>query len=213
MSKTKIVYIGGSKGGVGKSLDSHLTCLGAILRNQLAAYVLTDPDRSIRGEGRPYSVLDGRRPDQLASILNASRRTLNGWLIINGGGNRPSFDSAIAAEADLCILPFRPSEEDLDTVGKDMALIPKSIAWPTAWPTNMFANRAARFYIEGLEKAFPSRVITRPIPFVNSASELLSAKLDSPSSPVRSLARMVFGVMEETYDLRAARLSKRAAGR
>ncbi len=94
-----------------------------------------------------------------------------------------------------------------------MALIPNSVAWPTAWPTNMFANRAARFYIDGLGKAFPSRVITRPIPFVNSASELLAATLDSPSSPVRRLARMVFSVMEETYDLRAAKLSKRASGR
>jgi chromosome partitioning protein len=159
MNKTKTVFGGGSKGGVGKSATLHLACLGAILHNQPAAYVLTDPDRKIRGEGRPYSVLDGKQPDQLASILNASRSTLNGWLIIDGGGNCPSFDSAIASEADLCILPFRPSEEDLDTVAKDMALIPNAIAWPTAWPTNPFATRAAQFYIDGLSKAFPSRVI------------------------------------------------------
>jgi predicted nucleic acid-binding protein len=44
MSRTKLVFFGGSKGGVGKCATSHLACLGAILCNQPAAYVLTDPD-------------------------------------------------------------------------------------------------------------------------------------------------------------------------
>jgi hypothetical protein len=109
MSKTKIVFFGGSKGGVGKSTTSHLACLGAILCNQAAAYVLTDPDRKIRDKGRPYDVLDGTDPKQLAQILKASQSTSDGWLIIDGGGNRPAFDSAIAEEADLCIFSFRPS--------------------------------------------------------------------------------------------------------
>jgi hypothetical protein len=51
MSRTKLVFFGGSKGGVGKSATSHLACLGAILCNQPAAYVLTDPDREIRDKG------------------------------------------------------------------------------------------------------------------------------------------------------------------
>src|SRR5579872_2096888 len=60
MNGTGIVFVGGGKGGVGKSATSHLACLGAILCNQPAAYVLTDPSRKMRGEGRPYGVLDGR---------------------------------------------------------------------------------------------------------------------------------------------------------
>jgi len=71
MSKTKTVFFGGNKGGVGKSLISHLACLGAILHDQPAAYVLTDPVRELRGEGRPYSVLDGKEPTALANILKA----------------------------------------------------------------------------------------------------------------------------------------------
>lgn len=114
MSTTKLVYWGGSKGGVGKSTNAHLSCLGAILCGQAAAYVLTDPDREIRDKGRPYEVLDGREPKQLASILKASRTTSGGWLIIDGGGNRPVFDEAIAEEVDLCIFPFRPSHEDME---------------------------------------------------------------------------------------------------
>lgn len=212
MNKTNmnVVFIAGSKGGVGKSATAHLACLGAMLRNQPAAYVLTDPNRKIRGEGRPYSVLDGREPHQLANILGASHLTLNGWLIIDGGGNRPAFDAAIAAEANLCLLPFRASEEDLDTVADDMRRIPNAVARPTAWPTNAFAERASLYYVEALAKAFPLRVINTPIPFVNSVSELLAASLDAPSSPVRQLARRVFDVMADRFDERQTEPSTQA---
>jgi len=199
MSGTRIVFFGGSKGGVGKSATSHLACLGAVLSDQPAAYVLTDPDREIRDKGRPYEVLDGRDPKKLAGILSASQTISEGWLIIDGGGNRPAFDAEIATEADLCIFPFRPSHEDLDTVSMDMDRIPKALAWPTAWPTNVFAIPAAASFITRLSKKYPTRVITKVIPFVNSASDLLAETLDSPSSPVRSLARRVFSIMEEQY--------------
>jgi len=211
MNRTKLVFFGGSKGGVGKSATSHLACLGAILCNQPAAYVLTDPDREIRDKGRPYEVLDGRKPKELANILNASRSTSDGWLIIDGGGNRPAFDSAIAEEADLCIFPFRPSNEDLDTVSKDMDRINNSLAWPTAWPTNIFAIPSAQGFINRLSKKYPSRVITKPIPFVNSASDLLAESLDTPSPPVRRLARKVFSLMEEQHQRRSTKSNKRAA--
>jgi len=211
MSRTKLVFFGGSKGGVGKSATSHLACLGAILCNQPAAYVLTDPDREIRGKGRPYEVLDGRQPEQLANILSASQGTPEGWLIIDGGGNRPAFDSAIAEEVDLCIFPFRPSHEDMDTVSTDMDRIAKALAWPTAWPTNIFAIPAAQSFINRLAKKYPSRVITKTIPFVNSASDLLAESLDSPSPPVRRLARKVFSVMEQQFERTSLKSLKRRA--
>lgn len=211
MSGTKRIFFGGSKGGVGKSLTSHSACLGAILSNQAAAYVLTDPGREIRDKGRPYDVLDGRRPEDLANILRASESTSDGWLIIDGGGNRPAFDLEIAKEADLCILPYRPSHEDMDTVCRDMERIPNALAWPTAWPTNIFAIPSAQSFINRLSKKFPSRVITKPIPFVNSASDLLAESLDAPSQPVRRLARKVFMVMEQQFERRETRRSLRKA--
>ena len=211
MSRTKLVFFGGSKGGVGKSATSHLACLGAVLSNQPAAYVLTDPDREIRDKGRPYDVLDGRQPKQLASILEASRSSPDGWLIIDGGGNRPAFDSAIAEEVDLCIFPFRPSHEDMDTVSKDMERIENALAWPAAWPTNIFAIPSAQSFINKLARKYPSRVITKPIPFVNSASDLLAESLDSPSPPVRRLARKVFAVMEAQFERSVKPTKRRAA--
>jgi hypothetical protein len=132
-------------------------------------------------------------------------------LIIEGGGNRPAFDAAIAETVDLCIFSFRPSHEDMDTVSKDMDRISNALAWPTAWPTNIFAIPAARGYISRLSKKYPSRVIMKAIPFVNSASDLLAESLDSPSPPVRSLARKVFSVMEEEYERRAVNPAKRKA--
>jgi hypothetical protein len=149
----------------------------------------------------------------LANILNATQGTPDGWLIIDGGGNRPAFDIEIAGEVDLCIFPFRPSHEDVDTVSRDMDRIADALAWPTAWPTNIFATPAAQIFINRLSKKYPSRVITKPIPFVNSASDLLAESLDSPSSPVRRLARRVFSVMEEQFERRKVKSKKsRAAG-
>jgi hypothetical protein len=211
MSRNKLVFFGGSKGGVGKSATSHLACLGAILCNQPAAYVLTDPDREIRDKGRPYDVLDGRQPKQLANILSASRSAPDGWLIVDGGGNRPAFDLEIANEVDLCIFPLRPSHEDMDTVSMDMDRIANALAWPTAWPTNIFAIPAAQSFINRLSKKYPSRVITKVIPFVNSASDLLAETLDSPSPPVRRLARKVFSLMEQQYERTSMKSLKRRA--
>lgn len=197
---SKFLFIGGRKGGTTKTTTSHLLALGAVLRNQPAAYVLTDPTRQVRSAGRPYAVLDGRDPQKLAQIITASRNTDNGWLIVDGGGNRPNFDSEVSGVAQLTLLPFRASEEDLDSTVQDMQAMPSAVAWPAAWTTNSYAKEAAQYYIDALDKAFPGRVIKEPIHFVNAASELLAATLEAPSSPVRNAARRAFGIMDEFFD-------------
>lgn len=195
-----LVYVGGGKGGTTKTTTSHLFCLGAILRGQPAAYVLTDPTRQVKAKGRPYGVMDGRDANTLAGIITASRRTENGWLVVDGGGNRPAFDTAMAAEADLCLLPFRASEEDLEAVSRDLTALPNAIALPSAWTTNKHAQDAAQYLIDGLARAFPLRVVATPLYFVNSASELLGTSLESPSTPVRSAARRAFDIMQECFE-------------
>jgi chromosome partitioning protein len=190
----------GIKGGTTKTASSHLLCLGATLLGSPAAYVLTDPTRKVRTEGRPYAVLDGRMPEQLATIFNASQNGLNGWLIIDGGGNRPDFDIELAKNVDLPIIPFRASEEDIDTVAQSLSAIPKALAWPSAWPTNTFAVKAAEYLLDGLGKAFPQRIIRPSIPFVNSISDLLTATLASPSTSVRQAARRAFETVSDYYD-------------
>jgi chromosome partitioning protein len=194
------VYFGGQKGGATKTTTSHLICLGAILHKQPAAYVLTDPNRHLKEEGRPYSVLDGRQPNELAKILGAIDAHRNGWWILDGGGNRPAFDAEMARQVDLVILPFRDSEEDLEAVTRDLHDYPNALAWPCAWPTNDKARQAAQHLIDALSIAFPLRVITSPLYFVNSAKELLGASLDNPSTPTRSAARRAFEIVADTFD-------------
>ncbi|WP_114211180.1 hypothetical protein [Acidisarcina polymorpha] len=194
------VYFGGRKGGATKTTTSHLVCLGAILHKQPAAYVLTDPDRRLKEEGRPYSVLDGRDPNDLAKILGAIDAHRNGWWIIDGGGNRPAFDAEMARHVDLVILPFRDSEEDLEAVTRDLHAYPNALAWPCAWPTNDKARQVARGLFEALSLAFPRRVVTSPLFFVNSAKELLDASLDNPSTPTRNAARRAFDIVSDTFD-------------
>ena len=200
----KTVALLGEKGGTGKTATSHLLCLGAYFQGIPAAYVLTDPQRKVRGEGRPYAVLDGRLPEQLALIFTSSQSNLNGWLIIDGGGNRPDFDTEIGKSADLTIIPFRASEEDIDTVAHSLTSIPNALAWPTAWPTNPHAITTAQYLLDGLGQAFPHRVMSPAIPFVNSIADLLSASLVSPSSPVRHVARKSFSTLQDYYELHLA---------
>jgi hypothetical protein len=204
------VAILGGKGGTTKTATSHLICLGAYLHGIPAAYALTDPLRKVRGEGRPYAVLDGRLPEQLALILNHSRNTSNGWLVIDGGGNRPNFDSELSKDVDLIIMPFRASEEDIDTVAQSLTAMPLALAWPCAWPTNAFAVNAAKYLIDGLRKAFPQRIVTPPVPFVNSISDLLASTLGAPSTSVRHAARKAFETVSDHYDAQVIAENKAA---
>jgi len=200
------VYFGGRKGGSTKTTTAHQVCLGAILHKQPAAYVLTDPHRELKEKGRPYSVLDGRHPHELAKILSAIDSHKNGWWICDGGGNRPAFDAEMARQTNLVVLPFRDSEEDLEAVTIDLKAYPHALAWPCAWPTNPKAQQAAQPLIDALTLAFPLRVIPTPLYFVNSAKELLGASLENPSTPTRKAARRAFEIMAEAFDTHAQHL-------
>lgn len=197
---SNLLFIGGGKGGTTKSTTAHLLCLGAILSKQPAAYVLTDPNRDMKPDGRPYSVLDGRDGNNLAQIIMASSNSGNGWLIIDGAGNRPAFDKAVSAQADLTLLPFRDAQEDVDTVLKDLSAMPAAFAWPAAWPTNKLAAQAAQKYLDQVRAAFPLRVVQPPLSFVNSAKSLMDTILGEPSTEVRREARRAFAIMAGWFE-------------
>lgn len=120
--------------------------------------------------------------------------------IVDGGGNRPELDKAISAQAQLTILPFRGSEEDLETISRDLAAMPNAVALPSVWPINKHAQEAAQKFIDALEQVYSGRVITSPNYFVNSALEFLGQNLDSPSTPVSNAARRVFSILVETVE-------------
>lgn len=197
---TDIVYFGGQKGGSGKTTTTHLFCLGSILAHQPAAYVLTDPHRSPRPKGRPYSVIDGRDPDTLAQIVRNSQAGGNGWLAIDGGGNRQAFDVEMARICGLAIIPFNDTEESVEAAAKDLMRMERSFALPTAWPSNLKAQESSKRFIEALSASFPGRVIPTMSVAVHSTNELTGHELGNPLSPVRILARKVFGLVGELYE-------------
>ena len=206
---SNIIFISGQKGGSGKSTTSHLFCLGAILSGQPAAYVLTDPQRTPKTKGRPYGVIDARLPETLAQVIQSSAATENGWLCIDGGGNRQKFDEEMSTHAALTIVPFGDSQESLESAAKDLQRLHNAYALPAAWPTNKKAQDASQWLIDGLEKVHPGRVIRPPSLFVHSCNELLADTLDNPSTPVRSLARRVFEAVTELHDRPQAVTKKR----
>jgi hypothetical protein len=195
-----LVYVGGRKGGCGKTTTALMLCLGAILRGQPSTYVLTDPVKELKPEGRPFGVIDGRDPASLAQIIANNAKVLNGWLIVDGGGNRPAFDAEMARLADLCLLPFADDEEMTDCVRMDLAAIPDALAWPVNWPTNKMAATSAQRHIDELAQDFPLRLLAPPIFEVRSSKELLGKSLENPSTAVRSAARRAFEIMADRFD-------------
>ena len=199
MSRTKIIFFGGQKGGSCKTSTALLFCLGCVLRGESAAYVLTDPHRSLKTEGRPFGVIDGRDPANLAKFIEASQITLNGWLVIDGGGNRQALDDALAKNAGLTVITFKDSEEDLEPAVKDLMRLPNSFALPAAWPSNKMAQEAVKHHIEAMENLFPLRIL-KPVYFVHSINELTANTLGNPSTPVRNAARRLFDQLAELYE-------------
>lgn len=199
---SNLIFVGGRKGGASKTVTSHLICLGAYLKREPAAYILTDPERALKASGRPYGVVDGRDNDVLSQILGSAGKAANGWTVIDGGGNRPAFDKVVAEQVDLTILPFMASEEDVEMVAASLVDIPNAIAIPAAWTTNAMAKKSNQGYIDAVKTAFPGRIIETPLPFVTSAAELLASDLGNPSTRVRNAARRTFEIISEAFSSR-----------
>lgn len=207
---TDLVYFGGQKGGSGKTTTTHLFCLGSILAQQPAAYVLTDPHRSPRPRGRPYSVIDGRDPTTLAGIIHNSQAGGNGWLAIDGGGNRQAFDVEMASLCGLSIIPFNDTEESVEAAAKDLMRMERAFALPAAWPSNSKAQESSRRFIEALTVSFPGRVIQALSVSVHSTNELTGNELGNPLSPVRMLARRVYAIVTELHEQQGQQIAPAA---
>jgi hypothetical protein len=103
-------------------------------------------------------------------------------------------------------MPDQPnSAEDTDSVKRDLDEIPDALAWPTAWPTNVFARSEAQTLMDDLLQNYPDRVIPSPVEFVNSSNELLAHVLDNPSTRLRSAARNAYLTMTDVFDCHGER--------
>lgn len=177
-----IVAIIGNKGGTGKTTLSHLIAHGLGLFQRRAVAVLTDTWRDrLSKTHRNYLPFDARAPEDLARAA-ANLRSVDQWTgIIDGGGNRPDMDEHLAAMADLVILPFRESHEDIRTVMKDLARFPRAYALPSQWPTNAWAANAARRTIDTTMAIHKDRLLA-PVNALSATKLLLQHELP-PSLP------------------------------
>lgn len=197
----EIICIIGNKGGTGKTTLSHMLAQGLGLLGQKSACVLTDTSREpLTPEGRRYITADARTRDALIKVVD-KLRTLDGWLgVIDGGGNRTEVDRKLYALADIVILPFRESHEDIRTVVRDLEMFPRAYALPSQWPTNSWQRSTADRHVAQLMGAYRHRIL-RPVNALSATKLLLQKQLpEQLPTPVanacRALARQVLGVLE-----------------
>jgi chromosome partitioning protein len=196
-----IVCVIGNKGGTGKTTLSHMLCQGMGLLGQRSVCVLTDTFREpLDPQGRRYLVADARSREALAKVTDKIR-SLNAWMgVIDGGGNRTEMDRKLYGLADLVLLPFRDSHEDLRTVIRDIEMYPRAYAVPTQWPTNAWQRDVAEKAIEQFLAPYRDRIL-HPV-FALSASKLmLQSRLPAPlptplANGCRSIAHQVLDLLQ-----------------
>jgi len=156
----QIICVIGNKGGTGKTTLSHMLGHGLALLGKRVVVVLTDPTRQpLLKDGRRYSTADARNSVQLARVID-KLRGLKEWIgVIDGGANRVEMDQHLYALADLVLLPFRDSHEDIRTVLQDLERFPQALALPSQWPGNLLQHEVAQRTQDQLLGAYRSRLL------------------------------------------------------
>ena len=185
-----IICVIGNKGGTGKTTLSHMLCQGMGLLGQRSVCVLTDTHREPLDPGsRRYLIADARSRDALVKVVDKIRG-LKAWLgVIDGGGNRTEMDKRLYGVADLVLLPFRDSHEDVRTVIRDLEMFPRAYAIPTQWPTNAWQREAAEKTVAELLAPYRDRILD-PIFSLSGSKVLLQKNLpDSLPTPLANACR------------------------
>ena len=185
-----IICVIGNKGGTGKTTLSHMLAQGMGLLGKRSVCVLTDTYREpLDPAGRRYLTADARTREALVKVVDKIR-SLKEWLgVIDGGGNRSEVDRRLYALADLVLLPFRDSHEDIRTVIRDLELFPRAYAVPTQWPTNPWAREAAEKTVQEFLSPYRDRIL-EPVWALSATKQLLQAQIPAPlPSPVANACR------------------------
>jgi chromosome partitioning protein len=209
-----IICVIGNKGGTGKTTLSHMLCQGLGLLGQRSVCVLTDTHREpLAPAGRRYLVADARSREALAKVVDKIR-SLNAWMgVVDGGGNRTEMDRRLYSFADLVLLPFRDSHEDIRTVIRDLEMFPRAYAVPTQWPTNAWARESAESAIAEMLAPYLDRIL-HPV-FSLSASKLLLQRQLPPALPTplanacRASAHQILDLLQIPLDSGTANLAHR----
>lgn len=197
-----IVCIIGNKGGTGKTTLSHMLAQGLGLLGRRAVCVLTDTGREpLQPEGRRYLIADARTREALAKVVHKIRE-LPGWMgVIDGGANRGEMDRRLYGIADLVLLPFRDSHEDMRTVAADLDVFRRAYALPSQWPTNPWQREAAQRALEQMLGRHRDRML-EPVAALSASKLLLQRDLPgSLPTPLANACRRLAGALLETLRL------------
>jgi hypothetical protein len=199
-----IICVIGNKGGTGKTTISHMLCHGMGLLGQRSVCVLTDSGREpLDPSGRRYLVADARSREALSKVTSKIR-SLKAWMgIIDGGGNRTEMDRDLYSMADLVLLPFRDSHEDIRTVIRDLEMFPRAYAIPSQWPTNVWQRDAAERTVDEFLARFGNRILS-PVVAISASKHLLQktipGNLPSPlANASRGIARQVLDLLQISF--------------
>jgi len=187
-----IICVIGNKGGTGKTTLSHMLCQGLGLLGQRSVCVLTDTYREpLDPKERRYLVADARSREALSKVTDKIR-SLHAWMgIIDGGGNRTEMDRRLYGVADLVLLPFRDSHEDIRTVVRDLEMFPRAYAIPTQWPTNAWQREAAEKTVSDMLAPYADRILG-PVATLSASKLLLQKQLPTPlPTPLNNACRAV----------------------
>ncbi|MCL2161384.1 MAG: hypothetical protein FWH56_05790 [Betaproteobacteria bacterium] len=197
----RIICVIGNKGGTGKTTLSHMLCQGLGLLGYRAACVLTDVSREpLSPNGRRYITADARNGDALAKVID-KLRTLDEWVgVVDGAGNRTDMDHKLYGLADIVLLPFRDSHEDIRAVVRDLDLFPRAYGVPAQWPSNLWQREAADRNVLQLMGAFRDRLL-KPVGALSASKLLLQKQMpENLPSPLiracRALGREVLDILE-----------------
>ena len=200
-----IICVIGNKGGTGKTTISHMLCQGLGLLGQRSVCVLTDTCREpLDPSGRRYLVADARSREALTKVTTKIR-SLKSWMgVIDGGGNRTEMDRNLYGVADLVLLPFRDSHEDVRTVIRDLEMLPRAYAIPSQWPTNIWQREAAEKTIDEFLGRFRDRILC-PVATLSASKQLLQktipGSLPSPlANASRCIARQVLDLLQISFE-------------
>lgn len=195
-----IICVIGNKGGTGKTTISHMLCQGMGLLGQRSVCVLTDSCREpLDPVGRRYLVADARSRQALAKVTSKIR-SLKAWMgVIDGGGNRTEMDRNLYSVADLVLLPFRDSHEDIRTVTRDLEMFPRAYAVPSQWPTNVWQREATEKTLNEFRARYQERILS-PVVALSASKHLLQKTIpDNLPSPLagasRDIARQVLDLL------------------
>ena len=194
-----IICVIGNKGGTGKTTLSHMLCQGMGLLGKRSVCVLTDTYREpLDPTGRRYLTADARTREALAKVVDKIR-SLRAWLgVIDGGGNRSEMDRKLYGLADLVLLPFRDSHEDIRTVIRDLETFPRAYAIPTQWPTNAWQREAAENTVAEHLAPYRDRIL-EPLWSLSATKLLLQNQL--PAALPTPLGNACRGVAHQVLDL------------